>query len=63
VKPANKFGVTELVQAASNIAGTDWIVRIDDDEFPSARMILFIDRYTKDADWKLMTSITFLENG
>ena len=40
----------ELIQAASNIAGTDWIVRIDDDEFPSARMILFIDRYTKDAD-------------
>ena len=50
VKPADKFGVTELIQAASNIAGTDWIVRMDDDEFPSARMILFIDRYTKDAD-------------
>jgi hypothetical protein len=50
VKPADKFGVTELIQAASNIAGTDWIVRLDDDEFPSSRMILFIDRYTKDAD-------------
>lgn len=47
--PENAFGVTEMLQTACHVTGADWLLRMDDDEFPSRTMLGFVWGFTDQA--------------
>ena len=45
--PSDSFGVTELLQEACLRSASKWVIRMDDDEFPSAGMMEYIENTSK----------------
>ena len=47
VHPSGEFGVTELIEAACKLADARWVVRLDDDEFPTKCTVDYFSETSK----------------